>query len=238
MTMAKKTPILVSLVVPCKNEENNVTRLVSGIDSVFRSMRLGSEIIMVDDNSTDRTGELIDRLALRHRNLKAVHRRDGKCGVGRAFRDGFRVASGDYVMTLDSDFSHDPQEIASLVEGALEGHDLVIGSRYTGKGRADMPLTRQVISRSYSLLGKMLVGLPLRDLSTGFRLIKRSLLKKITIENDEFDVHPELNIKLWKIAKSPIEVPIYYRPRSGGKSKFKYFGEAKGYIKTLISLRN
>lgn len=235
--MAKKT-VMVSLVIPCKNEENNVARLLAGIESVFRGMPgLGSEIVMVDDNSTDGTAKLMDRLALRHRNLKVVHRRDGKCGVGRAFRDGFRKATGDYVMTLDSDFSHDPQEIASLVGKALEGHDLVIGSRYTGKGRADMPLTRQVISRSYSLLGRLFVGMPLRDLSTGFRLIKRSLLRKIRIENDEFDVHPELNVKLWKIAQRPVEVPIYYRPRSGGKSKFRYFKEAKGYIKTLISLR-
>ncbi len=235
--MANKPP-LISLVIPCKNEEKNVVPLVAGINGVFErkwGRQFRHEIILVNDNSTDSTGGLMAKVAKKDRNVRIVQRRDGTPGVGRAFRDGFKVARGDYVMTLDSDFSHDPREIPNFLEAASAGHDFMLGSRYGKQGRADMPLLRQVISRGYNLFVRLLLGLPFPDSTTGFRMVKSSILRHVRTKSNGFDVHPELNIKCWRLATSPVEVPIHYYPRAEGKSKLKYVRELAGYSRVFLT---
>lgn len=225
----------VAIVVPAHNEEENIEKLVHDIDDILRQSRIDNQIIIVDDNSKDKTGAILKDLSKDMSNLTLIQRHDGVCGVGLTLREGIEAAKNcDIIITMDGDFSHDPKEIPKLVQGIKNGADLVIGSRYMKGGKADMPRSRIIISGLYNLLSKIFLRTSIQDLTTGFRAMKRTTIERIELTSEGFEIHPEIHLKICKQGFNVVEVPIYYHRRGGGTSKLRYLKVGPGYLRVVF----
>ena len=207
----------VSIVVPTYIERDNVEPLCEGI----RKALDGSweyEVIIVDDNSPDGTQEVVHKLMAEDSRIKLLTR-PGKLGLGSAVAAGFAMAGGDYWVMMDADLSHRPEDLPGVLD-ALDDADIVVGSRYVeGGGIANWPLWRRVVSRTASAVGRLIVGLEVRDLTSGFGAFRRGCIEPVL---------PTLNPKGFKLlleilAKSRgarmKESPITFVDRRSGRSK-------------------
>ncbi|HUZ15148.1 MAG TPA: polyprenol monophosphomannose synthase [Gaiellaceae bacterium] len=205
--------------LPTYNERENLERMIDALAP------LGVRVLVVDDNSPDGTGELADRLAAERDWLSVLHR-DRKEGLGPAYIAGFReVLSGDadYVLEMDCDFSHDPADVPRLIKACADGADLALGSRYVaGGGTENWGLARRVVSAGGSLYARMLLGLPVRDLTGGFKCFRREVLETIdlaAVEAKGYAFQIELTYRAIQAGFSVVEVPIVFRDRTEGASK-------------------
>jgi dolichol-phosphate mannosyltransferase len=165
--------LLVTVVIPTYNEAENLKQLVSALFSLPLDVRL----VIVDDNSPDGTGPIADALAGADRRVRVIHR-EGKLGLRSAYTTGMRVAlegGADAVLQMDADFSHDPARIPEMVRH-LESCDVVLGSRYVRGGAVDekWPAWRKALSAFANLYARTILGMPQRDITTGFRLWRGS----------------------------------------------------------------
>ncbi len=181
-------------------------------------------VLVIDDSSPDGTGEIADRLAEELTWVDVLHR-PRKEGLGRAYLDGFRRALADgaeLVMELDCDFSHDPKDVPRLV-AATESADLVLGSRYVeGGGTANWGLLRRAISRWGSLYAQILLGLPVRDLTGGFKCYRREVLETIdlnAIDSRGYAFQIETTYRAIRAGFRVVEIPIRFTDREVGGSK-------------------
>jgi len=210
--------IKISIVIPTYNEHENVQPLFKGIRKALDAT-WDYEIIVVDDNSPDGTSDIVKQEAVRDARIKLLQR-PGKLGLGSALVDGFSMATGDYWVMMDGDLSHRPEDLPDLID-ALSVADIAVGSRYTKGGAvANWPMYRKIVSRGASAFGRLLVGLEVRDTTSGFAAFRRETMLPIL---------DSLNPKGFKLlleilAKSPgsiiKEVPITFVDRQRGKSKF------------------
>ncbi len=184
----------------------------------------GLDVLVVDDNSPDGTGELVKRFSEKQ---PAVHllERSEKSGLGTAYVSGFKYAlekKYELIIEMDADFSHDPQELKNLIH-ATNQYDLVIGSRYVkGVNVINWPLSRLLLSMGASLYTRLITGLPLRDCTSGFKCFKRKVLESIDlgrIQSDGYSFQIEMSFKAWKKGFSLGEIPIIFLDRSAGTSK-------------------
>jgi dolichol-phosphate mannosyltransferase len=203
----------VSVVLPVVNERENLRELLPRLDRLFDREHLSHEIIVVDGGSTDGTREAAEKLGAR---VVAERRR----GYGGALETGFAEARGDYVLTLDADLSHEPDFVAKLWR-ARERADIVIASRYTRGGVAYTSFTRRVISRLLNGVLRRLLSIPVRDLSSGYRLYRREVLAGLEIEGRNFEALEEILVKAYARGFSVTEVPFTYFPRGAGRSHAK-----------------
>ena len=181
-------------------------------------------ILIVDDGSPDGTGEIADRLAAEHPEVEVLHR-PGKGGLGPAYLAGFaRALAGgaDLVLEMDSDFSHDPADLPRLI-AAAENADLVLGSRYVaGGGVTDWGLLRRFVSRAGSAYAQVVLGVPVRDLTGGFKCFRRSVLEAIDLDRvhaNGYAFQIELTYRASRAGFTITEVPIVFRDRRVGESK-------------------
>ncbi|MBI4181632.1 MAG: glycosyltransferase [Candidatus Aenigmarchaeota archaeon] len=222
-------PLLLSIVVSGFNEEANVDALFRRLLGFLDARKVEGEIIFLDNHSTDRTGPLADRWARRDRRVHVVHRRNRpNRDLGSSLREGFARCRGRYVLIMDADLSHDPEDIPRLLEHRQEA-DIIIGSRFTPGGRADMPFRRTLISRSYNLVARLLSGVPAHDITTGFKLYRRAVLDRLVLVNNGFGLHVEILLKAFRAGATIREVPIHYRARVGGDSKLSYRRQFRRY---------
>ncbi len=222
------------IIIPTYNERDNLTPLFTQIHAALPA----ADILIVDDNSPDGTGELADSLAAKHPSIKVLHR-EGKLGLGTAYIAGFRhaITSGyDYVFEMDADFSHDPCYLPSLLGAAVEGADVVIGSRRVpGGGTENWGLGRQLISAGGSLYARTILGLPVQDLTSGFKCFRRSVLEAIDLESvrsNGYSFQIEMTYRAIKGGFRVVEVPIVFVDRRAGQSKMSrsIFLEAMGMV--------
>jgi dolichol-phosphate mannosyltransferase len=214
------------LVLPTYNEAENIGPLVRAALPQLESSGLPHHILIVDDNSPDGTGRLADELAAEDERVRVLHR-PGKQGLGRAYLAGFDVAlreGADLVMEMDSDFSHDPADLPRLIAAAEgEAADLVLGSRYVpGGGVTQWGRLRRFVSRGGSAYARWLLGVPVRDLTGGFKCFNRRVLEAIDLEDvqaDGYGFQIELTYKAIKAGYTVAEVPILFREREVGTSK-------------------
>jgi dolichol-phosphate mannosyltransferase len=212
------------LVLPTYNEAENAEAIIEA--SLAALATTGEHrILVVDDNSPDGTGQIADRLAEQHDAVEVLHR-PGKQGLGRAYIAGFQhaLANGaERVMEMDADFSHDPQDIPRLVHEAKNGADLALGSRYIhGGGVVNWGLGRRFVSRGGCLYAQLLLGVPVRDLTGGFKCFDRRVLEAIGIEQmhaDGYGFQIELTYRALKAGFHVREVPIVFHERRAGDSK-------------------
>lgn len=218
---------------------NEIDNLPSLVDEVQRVLP-DAEVLVVDDNSPDGTGQWCDQRATTDQRLKCLHR-PGKQGLGSATLVAMRFALDgpyDLLVTMDADWSHDPQYIPPLVE-ATETADVAIGSRYCARGSIDgWPLRRRVLSRGMNWLSGMLLRLPVRDTSGAFRAYRISAINKIDLANIHSTGYSYLEEILWHLhhaGASLAEMPITFHERRAGRSKINA-GEAFAKMSTLMRL--
>jgi dolichol-phosphate mannosyltransferase len=217
---APRTPD-VWVILPTYNEAENLERIVG---RVLEQLPASRRVLIVDDNSPDGTGEIADRLAVSDGSIAVLHR-ERKEGLGPAYLAGFRVAldgGAERIIEMDADFSHDPAFLPKLIE-ATEDADLVIGSRYVpGGGITDWGPMRRFISRGGSAYARVALGLPIRDLTGGFKCFRRVVLETINLETIEargYAFQVETTYRAIKSGFRVVEVPITFRDRTDGTSK-------------------
>jgi dolichol-phosphate mannosyltransferase len=213
------------LILPTYNEAENIERIVAAALPQLAATGLEHRILVVDDGSPDGTGRIADRLAAENPAAVEVLHRTSKEGIGPAYLAGFRHAlagGADLLMEMDSDFSHDPVDIPRLV-AAAGGADLVLGSRYVpGGGVTDWGLLRRLISRGGSLYARLLLGIPVNDLTGGFKCFRRSVLETLDLSGvgtDGYGFQIEVTYRAVKAGFRVEEVPIVFRDRRAGTSK-------------------
>jgi dolichol-phosphate mannosyltransferase len=212
------------LILPTYNEADNVEPVVRAALEQLAKAGVEHTVLVVDDASPDGTGKVADRLAAELAAVQVLHRR-GKEGLGRAYLDGFAVAldnGAELVMEMDADFSHDPADIPRLISAAGAA-DLVLGSRYVpGGGVANWGLVRRALSRGGCVYAQLLLGVPVRDLTGGFKCFHRRVLETLDLSHvhaDGYGFQIELTYRAVKAGYTVAEVPILFRERSVGQSK-------------------
>ncbi len=217
------------LVLPTYNEAENVRAIVAAAGEVLsHAAPEGFRILIVDDGSPDGTGDLADALAAEKTWVQVLHRAE-KNGIGPAYLAGFRHAldqGAGYVMEMDSDFSHDPADLARLLEAVYAGADLALGSRYVpGGGVSDWGLLRRVISEGGSTYARWVLGLHVRDLTGGFKCFRREVLEAIhfdSVRSRGYAFQVELTYRAVQAGFRVVEVPIVFRDRQHGTSKMSW----------------
>ncbi len=213
--------MLVAVVLPTYNESENIARLLTQLRNVLPAARL----FVVDDNSPDGTGDIAERCARELGGIEVLHR-PGKQGLGSAYRQGFThvIAQGvDVVVSMDVDFSHDPLAIPAMLAAIESGSDAVIGSRYvSGGGSKNWPLHRRLLSRWGNLYTGAVLGVKVRDCTSGFRAYRSSALAAIAPETTKAEGYAflsELVVRLSRRGLKISEVPILFIDRENGTSK-------------------
>jgi len=216
---------LLSIVVPTYNERERLEPFVRALVSVLRDAGIDGEIIIVDDNSPDGTGDLADGLA-RELPVRVVHR-SGKLGLGSAVMAGFAVARGDLLGVMDADVSHPPERVPVLVAALrATGADVVIGSRYIpGGGTRNWPLSRAIMSRAACLVARLVT--PVHDAASGFFVLRRPVVQGVEIKAAGFKICLELLVR--GSVRSVVEVPYVFTDRAAGQSKMNH-REALGFL--------
>lgn len=213
------------LFLPTYNEAGNLESVVRASVTQLEAIAPGDwRLLVVDDNSPDGTGALADRLAEEIEGVEVLHR-PVKEGLGRAYLAGFgRAVNGgaELVLVMDADYSHDPGHLADLVAAAADS-DLVIGSRYVvGGAIADWPRLRRALSRLGSLYARRMLGVEVRDLTSGFRCVHRRVLETVepsTLRAQGYVFNIELTYRALLAGFGVREVPICFRDRRAGESK-------------------
>ncbi len=202
----------VSAVLPAYNEEANLQAVAEGLRKALERECDRFEIIIVDDGSTDSTGEIADALAAEHEAVRVIHKAANQ-GYGAALRSGFRSATLPLVFYTDSDGQFDPNEITRLLH-EVGGADVVTGYR---ADRQD-PWLRKLAARGYRLFVAVLFGVRVRDPDCAFKLYRRAIFDEVTIHSDEFFVDAEVLAKANVLGYRIAETGVTHRPRAGGES--------------------
>ncbi len=205
--------------LPTYNERENLPRVLDALEP------FGVEVLVIDDNSPDGTGDLADRLAA-DRDWVSVLHRERKEGLGPAYLAGFRRAlSGDaeYVLEMDADLSHDPSAVPRLIGAGVDGADVALGSRYVvGGGTENWGRGRRLVSAGGSLYARTFLGVDIRDLTGGFKCFRRAVLGRIDLEavtSKGYAFQIELTYRALRAGFRVVEVPIVFVDRTHGKSK-------------------
>ncbi len=232
----------ISVIIPAYNEEENIEAIVKAIENNLKKTHFGKsyEIIVVEDNSSDKTPGIIDKLSKRD-NFIALHRYS-KRGLFSAVTDGINISNGKYILTLDADFSHPPDLIPKMVS-YCEKYDAVIASRYTKGGEMKAPFFRVYGSKILNWLCIFISGIEVSDFGGQFRLFNKSQYLKIKFRNEsrfaEYGI--ELFYRAKKLGFKVKEVPFAYKFREAGSSKMGNIIKLPllglNYLKTAFKLR-
>lgn len=209
------------VIIPTYNEAENIGRIVPLVLEQDPEIH----VLVVDDNSPDGTGAIVDELAATEPRVRCLHR-EGKSGLGSAYIAGFQWAiantDAEFVFEMDADFSHDPSAIGAFLEVADEA-DLVVGSRYlNGITVINWPLSRLILSVGANIYAGVVTGLPLKDCTGGFKCFRRETLESLPLErvkSDGYSFQIELNWHVWKRGLRIREIPIIFTDRVEGVSK-------------------
>jgi dolichol-phosphate mannosyltransferase len=223
---------LISIIIPTYNERENIVNLVNAIRTTLNTKKILFEIIIVDDNSPDRTAETVNKNFRKDKNIHLFLRKKDR-GLGSAILFGIKKSKGNIIVGMDADFNHPPEVITSLIN-QLKDCNLVIGSRFI-KGGGMEDKTRYLLTYIFNLFLKHILGFPTMDNMSGFYAIKKEKLMKLPI-NKIYQGYGEYHLRLvylaHKLGLKIKEEPVFYKKRRFGKSKsnltilfFKYIWE-------------
>ncbi|MCK4236449.1 MAG: polyprenol monophosphomannose synthase [Candidatus Krumholzibacteria bacterium] len=209
------------VIIPTYDEKENIRNLITAV----LGKGGGIEVLVVDDNSPDGTGDIVDSMAGADSRVHVIHREE-KMGLGSAYITGFKWALANtdtkYVFEMDADFSHDPEAIPEFLE-AIRDNDLIIGSRYLeGITVVNWPLSRLILSCGANIYTRIVTGLPLKDSTGGFKCFRREVLEKLPLDrirSDGYSFQIEVNFLCWKKGFRMKEIPIVFVDRRVGISK-------------------
>ncbi|AKT37501.1 polyprenol monophosphomannose synthase [Chondromyces crocatus] len=223
-------PPRILIITPTYNERDNLAELTQSVLAAVPS----AHVLVVDDASPDGTGALADALAARDPRVRALHR-PAKLGLGTAYLDGFRHALSegyDVAFEMDADLSHDPRYLPHFLEAIAQGADVVLGSRnLPGGGVEGWGPGRHILSKGGSLYARTILGVPTRDLTTGYKAFTRRALQAIDLErvrSNGYSFQIETTYRALRRGLRVVEVPIVFVDRRAGRSKMsrKIFAEA------------
>jgi dolichol-phosphate mannosyltransferase len=215
------------VVLPTYDERENLATVVAGIRTALASCDppVDGTVLIVDDGSPDGTGELADELARAHADVRVLHR-PRKSGLGGAYLAGFGIAleaGADLVLEMDADLSHDPADLPRLIDAARAGADVVLGSRYLPEGGVEgWSLHRQLLSRAGGRYAALVLGLPLTDLTGGYKCFRAGALRGLDtdrVQSRGYAFQIELTFQAARAGLQIAEVPIVFRERVQGRSK-------------------
>lgn len=208
------------VVIPTYNESKNIIKIIDKIFTVHSTI----EILVVDDNSPDGTGKLVNQKMQETDRLHIIER-EGKMGLGTAYLAGFKYALDrgyDYIMEMDADFSHNPEEIPNFLK-YIEDYDLVLGSRYIkGVNVVNWPLKRLLLSYFANLYTRIITGMNIKDATGGFKCFRATALSQINfdeVKSNGYSFQIEMTYRLWKKGARVKEIPITFVDRMEGVSK-------------------
>lgn len=234
--MAKNKKAGLSIIIPARDEEQNITRCVSGLVAELKKVRgFSYEIIIVDNNSTDKTQQKINGLKKRHPLVvKGVF--EPEAGFGNAVRAGLNVMSGEYFCLVMADYSDDPRDLAGMMR-LLKRHsyDVIHTNRFSKKGLVkDYPRMKLLFNRLGNNMVSLLYMTKLNDLTNAFRIMKSSLLKNYELRSDGFSLTIELSLLALVKAKSFYEYDVRWYNRKKGKAHMKLHKVLPQYMKVIM----
>ncbi len=218
----------VAIVIPAIDERENLELLIPALWDVLGSIGVKAEIILVDGGSTDGT-----QLAAESRGARVV--RQEERGYGGALLAGFAATTAPFIITMDADLSHRPSFIVEMWQSRYKAH-VLIGSRYVPGGKAEMTVSRRVLSRILNVTYARVLSLPLKDLSSGFRMYRADAVKGLKLKSRDFDVLEEILIRVYSEGWSVNELPLRYMARRSGRSHAKLLKFGVAYLKTLVRM--
>jgi dolichol-phosphate mannosyltransferase len=232
----KAPPTEVLVVLPTYNERENLENVVAGV------RQLGHDVLIVDDASPDRTGEIADSLAASDPGVRVLHR-PRKLGLGSAYEDAFRIGLADgsaLFVEMDADGSHLPSNLDSIISAARSSGGLAIGSRYIEGGEvAGWPFYRWLLSWGANVYCRLLLGLPTHDCTSGYRCYTRDLLQHIGLDevvSQGYSFQIEMVYRARRKGYRIVETPIRFEDRVAGASKVSR-GEVRRALWTVVRLR-
>jgi len=224
--------MFVSFVIPTLNEHGNIDRLIKRINTIMKSIHINYEIIVVDDNSSDGTTDDVKELQKNQNNLVLINRKE-KRGIGSALEEGYNHAKGNLILSIDADLSHPPEKIPEFIDKIKNGYDMVMSSRYISGGSVDKSIKNYMISKMGAHYLSLMMRINIKDFTTGYRAIRRSIWSKIKDYK-----YSNRNIFLvetiyfaHKHGAKLTEIPIFFKDREIGCSKTPLF---KMSLKALI----
>jgi glycosyltransferase involved in cell wall biosynthesis len=221
---------LLSVVMPVFNERNTVEEIIRRVLAV--ALRI--ELVVVDDGSTDGSGEILDTL---QRELKFTLLRQPNAGKGAALRRGFAAIGGDLVVIQDADLEYSPEEYPQLIELICQGHaDVVYGSRFLGRHRVFL-FTHYLGNRVVTLATNVLYNTMLTDMETCYKVMRIDVLRSFRLESNGFGIEPELTAKIFKRGYRVYEVPITYAGRGYDEGKKITWTAGFGALWVLLKYR-
>ena len=212
----------VAIMLPTYREAQNIENLIHDI----QKLNLNSTIVIIDDSSPDGTANIVRQLQKEYNNI-ILFTRPAKLGLGTAITAGFRMLLSletppDYIITMDSDYSHNPNDIPRLINKALHGFDLTIGSRYTSGGKTiGWPIARRLISHVANLTATIVAGIRVQDCTSGFRCYSKDYVRSVigNLHSHTYEIQIETVKQAWTRKFRVGEVPIVFSNRKQGKSK-------------------
>ena len=224
----KPAPPDLSVIIPALNEEKNLEILLPLLSEVITDLGLAVDIIVVDGGSHDETKAVATGLGAR-----VVDQQER--GYGGALLAGFAAATAPYVITMDADLSHQPVFLKDFWQQRCDA-ELLIASRYVVGGKAEMGKARRVMSLALNRIYGRVLDLPLRDLSSGFRMYDRRVLTALDLQARDFDALEEILVRIYVAGGRVREVPFHYQVRNSGKSHAKLVRFGWAFSKTLLRM--
>ena len=233
----------VCVTIPTYNEHESISKLIPTLLHVFQDNGIDGWVLVVDDSSPDGTGDVVDTLSREHANVRVIHRK-GKLGLGSAYKDAFRQALMDrdtgIIVEMDADLSHDPAYLPAILQSARRSGGVGLGSRYVEGGRiVGWSLKRRVVSWGANFLTRVILRLPVKDATSGYRAFTRDALTKIGYADAGTKAYAFQEEILYRCRQQGLaieEVPITFYERQLGKSKLSG-GDMFDFLKTLLRLR-
>jgi dolichol-phosphate mannosyltransferase len=235
---AQKRPS-VAIILPTYCEAGNIANLIREIKGLMQD----SLIVVIDDSSDDGTASIVESLQTEYDSILCF-KRPSKLGLGTAITDGFNIVLSlenppDYIITMDADYSHNPQSLPRLLDSAKRGHDLVIGSRYMKGGRIiGWPIVRRLISRVANLLASTMVAMQIHDCTSGYRCYSRNYIENVIghLHSQTYEIQIE-TVKQAMIRGFKVkEAPITFENRKKGKSKLTKI-ELQAFLSYIIKAK-
>lgn len=224
--LVKGTDCLLSFILPTFNECENITTLIEELEILISKEGYRSEIIVIDDDSPNGTGDTVKELQGKYSNIRLRTRKNER-GIGSAHACGYDLAEGEVIITMDADGSHDVSDVPRLLAKLDDGFDVVIGSRYQRGGGSDKPLFNRLVSRFGGHYSRVMLRLGVVDSTNGFRVFRRPIWERI--RRHRFSARNSFLIEFLYYAKREkallCEVPVFFHERERGESKTPVFRE-------------